>query len=119
MYSNDMRRLQTTSKGGYPLGEEMEFQRNRKFLGFSFYRNKDRIRIRIHDESVKRFKEKVREITNRNKGVSMEYRIERLNQVTTGWVNYFGLADAKGRMKSLDEWIRQRLTAVYGNNGRR
>jgi len=84
---------------------------NRKFLGFSFYRSKGRIRIRIHEKSIKRFKEKVREITNRNKGVSMGYRIERLNQITTGWVNYFGLADAKGRMKALDEWIRRRLRA--------
>lgn len=84
---------------------------NRKFLGFSFYKSKGKIRIRIHEKSVKRFKEKVREITNRNKGINMGYRIERLNQITTGWVNYFGLADAKGRMKALDEWIRRRLRA--------
>lgn len=85
----------------------------RKFLGFTFYCNEDEIRIRIHDKSTKRFKEKVKEITNRNKGISMEYRIHRLNQITTGWVNYFGLADAKGRMKSLDKWIRRRLRACY------
>lgn len=85
----------------------------RKFLGFSFYYSKDGIGIRIHNKSIKRFKEKVREITNRNKGISMEYRIRRLNQITTGWVNYFGLADARGRMKSLDEWIRRRLRACY------
>jgi RNA-directed DNA polymerase len=84
---------------------------SRKFLGFSFYRSKGKIRIRIHEKTIKRFKEKVREITNRNKGISMGYRIERLNQITTGWVNYFGLADAKGRMKALDEWIRRRLRA--------
>lgn len=85
----------------------------RKFLGFSFYCSKDGIKIRIHDKSIKRFREKVREITNRNKGISMEYRIYRLNQITTGWVNYFGLADAKGRMQSLDAWIRRRLRACY------
>jgi len=83
----------------------------RKFLGFSFYTKENEVRIRIHEKSIKRFKEKIREITNRNKGISMEYRIRRLNQITTGWVNYFGLADAKGIMKALDEWIRRRLRA--------
>ncbi|EGD50375.1 RNA-directed DNA polymerase (Reverse transcriptase) [Thermoanaerobacter ethanolicus JW 200] len=60
----------------------------RKFLGFSFYTKENEVRIRIHEKSIKRFKEKVREITNRNKGISMENRIKRLNQITTGWVNY-------------------------------
>ena len=83
----------------------------RKFLGFSFYDSKDGIRVRIHEKSIKRFKEKVREVTNRNKGISMSVRIQRLNQITTGWVNYFGLADARSRMKTLDEWIRRRLRA--------
>ncbi|WHE07388.1 group II intron reverse transcriptase/maturase [Thermoanaerobacterium thermosaccharolyticum] len=83
----------------------------RKFLGFSFYIKENKVRIRIHEKSIKRFKEKVREITNRNKGISMGYRIRRLNQITTGWVNYFGLADAKGIMRTLDEWIRRRLRA--------
>ncbi|MGF7401449.1 group II intron maturase-specific domain-containing protein, partial [Thermoanaerobacterium thermosaccharolyticum] len=76
-----------------------------------FYTKENEVRTRIHEKSIKRFKEKVREITNRNKGISMEYRIHRLNQITTGWVNYFGLADAKGIMKALDEWIRRRLRA--------
>jgi len=83
----------------------------RKFLGFSFYNSKDGVRIRIHEKSIKRFKEKVREVTNRNKGISMSVRIQRLNQITMGWVNYFGLADARGRMQALDEWIRRRLRA--------
>ncbi|ABY91475.1 group II intron reverse transcriptase/maturase [Thermoanaerobacter sp. X514] len=83
----------------------------RKFLGFSFYTKENEVRIRIHEKSIKRFKEKVREITNRNKGISMGNRIKRLNQITTGWVNYFGLADAKSIMKTLDEWIRRRLRA--------
>ncbi len=58
--------------------------RRRKFLGFSFYTKENEVRIRIHEKSIKRFEEKVREITNRNKGISMENRIKRLNQITTG-----------------------------------
>lgn len=43
----------------------------------------------------------------------MENRIHRLNQITTGWVNYVGPAGARGRMKTLEGWIRRRLRACY------
>lgn len=81
----------------------------RKFLGFSFYRMWGRYEIRIHPKSVKKFKLAIKEITSRKHSISIEDRIERLNRVTTGWVNYFSIAKAKGIMKSLDEWIRRRL----------
>lgn len=55
----------------------------RKFLGFSFYCSKDGVGIRIHEKSIKRFKDKVREVTNRNKGISISVRIQRLNLITT------------------------------------
>jgi len=42
----------------------------------------------------------------------MEEILERLSPVVTGWVNYFALADAKGHMKRLDEWLRRRLRQV-------
>jgi len=84
----------------------------RKFLGFSFYfnRNKD-VQVRIHEKSYRKFKDKIREITNRNKGISMEYRLKRLNEIIGGWINYFGIAKAKARIKSLEEWLRRRLRA--------
>lgn len=81
----------------------------RKFLGFSFYIRKGEANIRIHEKSYKRFKEKIRQITNRNTGISMEYRLKKLNQYTVGWINYYGIAKAKTRVKQLDEWIRRRL----------
>ncbi|HDR5039357.1 TPA: group II intron reverse transcriptase/maturase, partial [Bacillus anthracis] len=81
----------------------------RKFLGFSFYNAWGEYNIRIHDKSIKRFKDKVRNITSRSYSISIEDRIRRLNQITTGWVNYFSIAKAKSIMKSLDEWIRRRL----------
>ncbi|QUH21049.1 group II intron maturase-specific domain-containing protein [Alkaliphilus sp. B6464] len=81
----------------------------RKFLGFSFYNLWGKYNIRIHDKSIKRFKDKVRKITSRSYSISIEDRIRRLNQITTGWVNYFSIAKAKGIMQELDEWIRRRL----------
>ncbi|WP_330571479.1 group II intron maturase-specific domain-containing protein [Serpentinicella alkaliphila] len=65
----------------------------------------------MHEKSYRRFKEKIREITNRNKGISMEYRLKRLNEITVGWINYFSIAKAKARIRSLEEWIRRRLRA--------
>jgi group II intron reverse transcriptase/maturase len=82
----------------------------RKFLGFSFYRKKDgEPRIRIHQRSYQRLKEKVRRVTSRRWGVSMEYRLKKLAEITNGWVNYFGIADGVSKLANLDGWIRRRL----------
>lgn len=83
----------------------------RRFLGFSFYFAKSGVNIRIHEQSYKRFKDKVREITNRNIGISMEVRLKKLNQITIGWLNYFVIAKAKSRIMELEGWIRRRLRA--------
>lgn len=83
----------------------------RKFLGFSFYIKENEIRIRPHRRSIERLKDRIREITNRNISMSMELRIERLNLLITGWVNYFKIADMKAKLKEIDKWTRRRLRA--------
>lgn len=83
----------------------------RKFLGYSFYYGKGGIRFRVHEKSYVRLKEKIRNITNRNVSMNFDYRIKKLNQITTGWVNYFKLADMKTKLQELDGWIRRRLRA--------
>lgn len=83
----------------------------RKFLGFSFYFGKGGVNIRIHEKSYKRFKEKIKELTNRNKGISIDYRLKKLNEYTVGWLNYFGIAKADTKIKRYEEWIRRRLRA--------
>ena len=86
----------------------------RKFLGFSFYRDKDgKPLIKVHQRSIQRFKEKVKRVTNRNWGASLETRLRKLNEITTGWVNYFGIADDERIFRSLDGWIRRRLRACF------
>lgn len=89
----------------------VDFVSKRKFLGFSFYFSKSGAEIRIHEKSIKRFKEKVKVYTNRNNGISMEYRLLKLNQITKGWINYYGIANARGKLVELDGWIRRRLRA--------
>lgn len=80
----------------------------RKFLGFSFYKQKA-IKVRIAPKSLKRLKDKIREITNPTWSISMNERIQRLNQYLTGWIGYYALADAPSVLEGLEEWIRRRL----------
>ena len=83
----------------------------RKFLGFSFYFAKGGVEIRVHQKSYSRFKGKIREVTNRNTGISMEARLKKLGEITTGWVNYYGIAKGLVKLKEIEGWIRRRLRA--------
>lgn len=89
----------------------VDFVSKRKFLGFSFYFAKGGAEIRIHEKSIKRFKDKIKFYTNRNIGISMESRLKKLNQIMRGWINYYGIANAVAKLKELDKWIRRRLRA--------
>ena len=77
-----------------------------KFLGYTIM---PKGKIRVADKSITRFKEKVREITKRNRGIRFTQVIEELNQATRGWVNYFQLANTWLPWRSLDGWLRRRL----------
>ena len=91
----------------------------RKFLGFSYYRWQGGYRIRVDAKSIKRLKDKLRLLTARSNGWSMNARIYRLNQVIRGWVNYFSLADMQKLCLRLDEWLRRRLRMCYWKQWKR
>jgi len=74
----------------------------RKFLGFSFTWEKE-ARIRIAPKTLERFKDKIRELTKRSRGISMERRLESLNMYLKGWIGYFRLTEAPSILQSLDE----------------
>ena len=80
----------------------------RKFLGFSFHKQK-MIKVRIAPKSLKRVKDKIREITNPTWSISMNERIQRLNQYLTGWIGYYALIDTPSAVERLEEWIRRRM----------
>jgi group II intron reverse transcriptase/maturase len=84
----------------------------RKFLGFSFYKNKGEVRIRLAPKTVKRFKAKIRTLTSRTRSMSMKERIRQLNDYLKGWMGYFGLAQTRSVFTELEEWIRRRLRQV-------
>jgi len=84
-----------------------------KYLGFTFYRKPEGIGVRIHPKSVKKFKDKLKEVTGRSRSMSMEERAKRLKQLICGWVNYFGITDMKKFVSKLDEWLRRRIRMCY------
>ena len=84
-----------------------------KYLGYSFYRYKGKCRFRVHPKSVTKMRNKIREITDRNKGMSNTKREEKYQQYVRGWVDYFKLADMKQLLKETDEWARRRIRALY------
>jgi RNA-directed DNA polymerase len=84
----------------------------RKFLGFSMTSQKQ-TRIRVHEKSVEKIKEKVRELCRIGRGCNIKRFIaEQLNPVIRGWINYFKHADVSTYAKELDAWIRRRLRVL-------
>lgn len=83
----------------------------RTILGFSFWIVKLHRypRIRFAPETILRLKDRIRKLTRRSWGISMEKRIQMLNVYLMGWLNYFRLVDTPGILKNLDRWIRRRL----------
>jgi group II intron reverse transcriptase/maturase len=78
-----------------------------KFLGYTIMSGGGK---RIADKSIKRLKDKVRTITQRNRGVKLSTVIKELNKVLIGWVNYFKLANTWLTVfRELDGWIRRKL----------
>ena len=80
-----------------------------KFLGFSLHKVTGQIGIRPHGKVLKRFKEKVKEITSRNRGRSIQDILRELRNYTTGWLNYFSIANMSKKMQEINKWIRRRL----------
>lgn len=86
--------------------------RKLKYLGFGFWKSKDGWKARPHQDSVRRFERKLKQLTSRSWSVSMDYRIEKLNQVTRGWINYFRIGSMKTAMTRIDEHLRTRMRIV-------
>ncbi|MFI0374719.1 MAG: group II intron reverse transcriptase/maturase [Candidatus Thiodiazotropha sp.] len=85
----------------------------RKFLGYSFWVGpKGQIKRRVSDKAMVTFKHRIRHLTRRSYGQSLEEIIERLRSYLLGWKGYFGLAQTPGIWRRLDEWLRHRLRAI-------
>jgi group II intron reverse transcriptase/maturase len=91
---------------------------DRKFLGYSFTWHKQ-VRLKIAEASLKRLKDKVREIVVGNASRSLTAAIHDLNPVLRGWTSYFRLTEVKGVLQDLDGWIRRKLRCLLWRQWKR
>jgi RNA-directed DNA polymerase len=91
---------------------------DRKFLGYSFTWHKQ-ARLKIAEGSLKRLKDKVREIVVGNASRNLASAIHDLNPVLRGWTSYFRLTEVKGALQDLDGWVRRKLRCLLWRQWKR
>lgn len=91
----------------------------RTFLGFAFWNWRGEIRRAISSKALARYKERVRRLTRRTRGRSIEQVAQDLRDYVPGWKGYFHLAQTPKVLRELDEWLRHRLRALHLKQWRR
>lgn len=81
-----------------------------EFLG---YRLNNRAKLAWTEKAHHRFKERVKEITSRNRGHNVQTVIDELNRYIRGWLNYYKLSSTYAEVKDLSEWVRRRVRLYY------
>lgn len=85
----------------------------RKFLGYSFWvAPGGKIKRRVADKAMATFKQRVRELTRRSCGYSLNEVVKQMRVYVLGWKAYFRMADTPGVWSDLDKWIRHRIRAI-------
>ncbi len=90
----------------------------RKFLGFSFTGGAIPKR-RIAPKALARLRARVRNLTQRTRGVSLEQMVRELATYLTGWRGYFGYCETPSVLRDLDSWIQRRLRCVVWKQWKR
>jgi len=90
----------------------------RKFLGFSFTNTEVPKRV-IAPKALTKFRERVRALTCRHRGIRIEQMIEDLARYLTGWRAYFGFSERPSVLQDLDSWIRRRLRSAIWQQWKR
>jgi len=107
-------------------GEKSKVSRplDTKFLGYSFYiKEKGVYRLRPHPKSVQKFQRRLKQLTKRNRSISLDVLIQQLGYTIRGWVNYFKLGDMKSTLETIDAKLRSRIRVIiwkqWKNNSKR
>jgi len=95
----------------------VRLSRDCEYLGFAF--TGKRVTITVSPKKLKAFKRRVKELTGRSRGISMQRRLTDLNRYVRGWIGYFGLAQQFDLFVNLDGWIRRRIRMCYWKQWRR
>ena len=92
----------------------------RKFLGYSYMRLKERIKIRVPKETIHKIRKKLKMVFYQARGRNLQRFIkEELNPIINGWINYFKLAETREFAEDLDGWIRRRLRMMMWKQWKR
>jgi len=102
-----------------PKKSKVERATRAKFLGFSFWKRKGEVFIRLANRTKERFVEKIRRLTKRTRSGKMEDIVSEVNRYTRGWIGYFRLATTPSVYLGLDEWIRRRLRQIQWKRWKR
>ena len=85
---------------------------NRKFLGYCFEAGKTEVRLAVASQALDKLRDRLRRLTRRSNGRSLEQIAEDLRAYVPGWKAYFRMAQTPTVMRDLDRWVRHRLRAV-------
>lgn len=83
-----------------------------KYLGFGFWKDKTEWKARPHQDSLSKFKRKLKKLCKRSWSIDLTYRIKKINEVTRGWVNYFRIGSMKAKLQQTDEHLRTMIRIV-------
>ena len=84
------------------------FSKDFKFLGFTFRKDKTGVHIRIHPKAKQKVKRELKEITKRSAGGNVRKMMAKVEEMMTGWLNYYSIAQMGSFIKQLAEWLRYR-----------
>jgi group II intron reverse transcriptase/maturase len=102
-----------------PKKSKVERATKAKYLGFSYYKRKGEVLIRVAARSLERFREKLRRLTKRTRSGKLEEVIQEINQYTMGWIGYYRQANTPSVFEELDRWIRRRLRQMIWKRWKR
>lgn len=83
-----------------------------KYLGFGFWKDKGTWKARPHQDSVMKFKRKLKALCKRSWSIDLTYRIKKINEVIRGWVNYFRIGSMKTILQRIDEHLRTMIRVI-------
>ena len=80
-----------------------------KFLGFAFGKGKDGLFIRVHQKSMQKAKDRLKELTRRNQAKNVRQVMAEVKRYMQGWLNYYAIASMKNTLAEWNGWLRRRI----------
>jgi RNA-directed DNA polymerase len=102
-----------------PKKSKVDRAKQIKFLGFSFYKHKGEVLIRVAKRSLEKLQDKLRRLTKRTRTSKLEEIIRAINTYVVGWIGYFRQATTPSVYEQLDSWIRRRLRQLIWKRWKR